>query len=91
MSDTPRTDALDRELLRERSGAVCESRLLDLARKLERDNAALLEALKAVADMTIAVEQTQETRLNDIFDIARAAIAQAESKGGGWTHKAEGK
>ena len=40
---------------------------------------ALLEALKAIRDQSIAVQHSQETRLDDIFDIAKAAIAKAEA------------
>lgn len=37
----------------------------------------LLEAIKEIRDQTIAIQHSQEVRLNDIFDIATAAIRKA--------------
>lgn len=38
------------------------------------ERAELLAALKSVMDQTNAIQHDKETRLNDIFDIASAAV-----------------
>lgn len=43
--------------------------------ELWNSNADMLEAMKAARDQTLAIQHSQETRLNDIYDILNAAIA----------------
>lgn len=44
---------------------------------VNRERADMLEALKAARDHTNAIQHSQETRLNDIYDILSAAITKA--------------
>lgn len=41
----------------------------------QRDD--MLDTLRAIRDQTNAVQHSQETRLNDIYDIAEAAVVKA--------------
>lgn len=47
--------------------------------RLQGVNAELMTALKAIQDMVLADEQPMHTRLNDISDIAKAAVKKARS------------
>lgn len=46
----------------------------------KRRHDAMLAAMKAARDQTSAVQHSQETRLNDIYDILDAAIEEAEGR-----------
>lgn len=85
-SETQRAWAYESELIRRHQTGLplskSDARNARAALKRRAQGAApdLLAALKSVRDQTNAVQHSQETRLNDIYDIANAAIEKVEGR-----------